>query len=144
MVGATDLANAFGSMSRGYMYDAMVEEVPALAPLLQNMYAGPTPLIWECEMGDTEEFSAGTGMDAGCPFSCLLFCVGLHKVLTRAQTLAPNQTQLAYMDDTYSICEAAYVPNVLAASRTVAKASGKICSSVSPLCLLYTSDAADE
>ena len=40
---ALDLKNAFGTMSRGTMYEDMVRTFPSLAPLLAKLYHGDTP-----------------------------------------------------------------------------------------------------
>ena len=104
IVVALDLKNAFGTMSRQVMRDATRELVPELDALVTRLYAGSTPLVWECAGQSPVTFEAETGIDAGCPFSCILFCVGLHKVLQYAREIVPEQDQKAFMDDAYSVC----------------------------------------
>ena len=100
---ALDLRNAFGSMSRGVMRQAMQEVAPELDALVTRLYAGPTPLVWECDGGGAMTFQAKTGVDAGCPFSCLLFCLGLHKVLRATAQAMPQATFKAFMYDVYTV-----------------------------------------
>ena len=100
------------------MQDALRAVVPELNPLVARLYSGDTPLVWECLGMGTKVFKARTGIDAGCPFSCILFCLGLHQVLQRAQAAEPAQTQKAFMDDVYSMCK------VEAAESVLDKASG--------------------
>lgn len=76
VVVALDLKNAFGTMSRKVMRDAMRELVPELDGLVTRLYSGSTPLAWECKGRDPVIFEAETGIDAGCPFSCILFLLG--------------------------------------------------------------------
>ena len=71
VVVALDVKNAFGSMSRGTMYQDMTALFPELAPLLSKLYHGDTPLIWEDCFAELHEFAAHTGIDAGCPFSVI-------------------------------------------------------------------------
>ena len=81
VVVALDLKNAFGSMSRGTMYQDMTALFPELAPLLSKLYHGDTPLVWADCFAELHEFAAHTGIDAGCPFSVICFCVGLRRLL---------------------------------------------------------------
>ena len=121
---ALDLKNAFGTMSRKVMRDAMRELVPELDPLVTRLYSGSTPLVWECSGQDPITFEAETGIDAGCPFSCVLFCLGLHKVLQHAREAVPEQAQKAFMDDAYSVCHKNRAKQIIDAFAAAAKRVG--------------------
>ena len=102
----------------------MAEVAPELDALVTRLYAGPTPLVWECSEGGAVTFEAKTGVDAGCPFSCLLFCLGLHKVLQAAQAAGPPQTMKAFMDGVYAVCKVQDLFGVIAAFRQAAAQAG--------------------
>ena len=86
------------------MRDTMAELVPELDGLVTRLYAGSTPLVWECVDLDPVVFEAETGIGAGCPFSGLLFCLGLNKVLQHSREVEPEQPQKAHMDDSCAVC----------------------------------------
>ena len=58
------------------------------------------------------------------PFSCILFCLGLHKVLQYAQEAVPEQAQKAYMDDAYSVCHKDRAKQVIEAFAAAAQRVG--------------------
>ena len=86
-----DIANAFGSMSRGAMGEDFVEIFPALADLVSILLSTATPLLWEDAEGQIHEILSHTGLDQGCPLSLLLFLFGMRRVLRRARQILQQQ-----------------------------------------------------
>ena len=72
--------------------------VRELGPLVTRLYAGGT--------GETGVvlFAARMGVDAGCPFSFLLLCLGLHHCSRKALKLVSVREKSAFMDDACAMC----------------------------------------
>ena len=129
VVVSLDLRNAFGTLSRGVMAAAVAETFPELAVLTEKLYRGNTDLLWEDAEGTYHGVAARTGVDAGCPWSVIAFCLSVRRVLLRASgVLEQNGVSgvrfRAYMDDVYAVCHESQVSEVLEAFRGAAAAAG--------------------
>ena len=99
-----DIKNAFGTMSRAWIDEAMAKHAPQLVHILPLLYDGPSKHKWTAE-GQTFEIEAFTGVDQGCPFSMLAFMIGL-KVIQDNVSKHLRETGVdvlmgSYADDTY-------------------------------------------
>ena len=81
-----DLANGFNSMRRDWMLEQLFRH-PALGHLwrIANWsYHKPSPLLVVSKGEVAAVLSSETGPKQGCALGCLLFCLGLQPLLTRA------------------------------------------------------------
>ena len=114
-----DIANAFGSMSRGAMGEDFTDAFPALSDIASILLSPETPLLWEDAEGHIHELLSRTGLDQGCPLSLLLFLFGMRRVLRRTRQLlqerglAPELSLKAYVDDVYAACKVGSIGHVI-------------------------------
>ena len=124
-----DFRNAFGTLSRGVMAAVVAETFLELTALTEKLYRGNTELLWEDAEGAYHDVVARTGVDAGCPWSVIAFCLSVRRVLQQAAG-ALEQRGLsgvrfrAFMDDVYAVCHESQVSDVLEAFRRAAAACG--------------------
>ena len=85
-----DLSNAFNSLHRSAILDAIASRVPHLYRYCFSAYSAPSSLIF----GDFE-ISSEEGIQQGDPLGPLLFCLCLQPILE--QIIAP--LRIGYMDD---------------------------------------------
>ena len=96
-VATLDIGNAFNSLRRGYIADALQAHCPDLVPFFQWAYAQASPLL--NSSGVSFGVSA-TGVRQGDPLGPLYFCLGFHFMTRHIQeTLGPRCNVMAYMDD---------------------------------------------
>ena len=107
-----DIKNAFGTMARGFIDQALAKYAPKLAHLMGVLYASPSTHVWSAD-GGSFSIEAGTGVDQGCPFSMLAFAIGLRAVQENVQmrlsAAGIDAVMLSYADDTYIACEARWL-----------------------------------
>jgi hypothetical protein len=93
---ATDVANAFPSMRRGPIADAVWEEFPELYPAFEWLYGESSDLV----LASGEVVARiESGIRAGCGAGTLLFDLGLNPVLKRVAAAEPEVTVQFYSDD---------------------------------------------
>ena len=85
-----DFRNAFNSVRRDCMLNAVREYAPTIYPLVHSAYAAPTVLHWG---GKT--ISSAEGVQQGDPLGPLLFCLTLHKHCLQLRSLLC----IMYLDD---------------------------------------------
>ena len=125
-----DIANAFGSMSRGPMGEDFMDTFPALSNIVSTLLSSETPLLWEDGEGHIHELLSRTGLDQGCPLSLILFLFGMRRVLRRTrqllqeQGLAPELALKAYVDDVYAACKVDNISHVIACFAKAAAEQG--------------------
>ena len=69
-----DFANAFNSIRRDCMLEAVETFCPSLYSLVHSAYASPSNLLWE-----DRSISSAEGVQQGDPLGPLLFCLVLHQ-----------------------------------------------------------------
>ena len=93
---AVDMSNAFNSIQRGAIFDALQGTAPGLQPLFRWQYGTPSPL----HLSNGHFFcNSESGVRQGDPLGPLYFSIGLHPVLLEVQDDFPDVQILAYLDD---------------------------------------------
>ena len=85
-----DFKNAFNSIRRDRMLEAVQVLCPSLYPLVHSAYASPSDLKW----GDSY-ISSSEGVQQGDPLGPLLFCLTLHQHCLRLK----SEFCVQYLDD---------------------------------------------
>ena len=85
-----DFRNAFNSIRRDKVLEAVREHVPELLPFVYAAYSSPSSLFW----GDRIIRSA-EGVQQGDPLGPLLFCLAIHRICTQLE----SEMSLFYLDD---------------------------------------------
>ena len=82
--------NAFNSLRRDKMLQAVEELAPSLLPFVHSAYSSPSILFWEDRVMESSE-----GVQQGDPLGPLLFCLTIHHLTT----LLISPFRLFYLDD---------------------------------------------
>jgi hypothetical protein len=85
-----DFRNAFNSIRRDKVLDAVREHVPELLPFVYSAYSSPSSLFWGVKVIQSAE-----GVQQGDPLGPLLFCLGIHHMCTQLE----SESSLFYLDD---------------------------------------------
>ena len=80
-----DQANAFNSVTRSAVFEAVKEHVPKLLPFVQWAYGAPTSLHLVGAHPNTPPIQSQTGVRQGDPLGPLLFALALQRSLQRSQ-----------------------------------------------------------
>ena len=98
-----DCSNAFNSMPRQLVLDAVQARAPALMPVASAWLCLQTDHLYWSDGGKGLQVHASTGVDQGCPLSPGLFAIGLAPSLERIQAelvqLSPECRVFSYLDD---------------------------------------------
>ena len=94
-----DQANAFNSVARPAVFEAVKERVPELLPMVQWAYGAPTDLHIVGAPAGTPPVQSQTGVRQGDPLGMLLFSLALQRPLERTRDAAPGVAVLALADD---------------------------------------------
>ena len=94
-----DQANAFNSVARPAVFEAVKERVPELLPMVQWAYGAPTDLHIVGAPAGTPPVQSQTGVRQGDPLGMLLFSLALQRPLERTRDAAPDVAVLALADD---------------------------------------------
>jgi len=96
---AADLANAFNSLSRQAVMDAVADRLPALLPFVAYVYGNKSHIHLQGAPADTPPVPSTTGVRQGDPLAMFLFCLTLQAPLARVQARHPTCRLIAYADD---------------------------------------------
>eukprot|EP00973_Karenia_brevis_P050661 7035931-Karenia_brevis.AAC.1 len=111
------MTNAFGSVKRSAVQDAVQRRLPHLRNLVDRLMCQQTVNILDLDSGKTARFAQGTGVAQGCPLSMLLFCAVMADVIdaTQERLLQEGKTAkvLAYADDLYVVGDSTHLPRAL-------------------------------
>jgi len=98
-----DCSNAFNTMPRQRIVDAVVARLPALAPVVCNWLTQTTTHLFWDEGRVGKPITATMGVDQGCPLSPALFAIGLADTLERIRGrlagLSADCKVFSYLDD---------------------------------------------
>ena len=86
-----DFSNAFNSIRRDAVLEAVAEHVPDLLPFANSVYGSPSQL-W---LDEDQQVASSEGVQQGDPLGPLLFCLALDKSLKGAQC----EFTSGYLDD---------------------------------------------
>ena len=85
-----DFRNAFNSIRRDKMLEAVEEFIPALLPFVHSAYSRPSNLSWH-----DKEIPSAEGIQQGDPLGPLLFCLTIHKMVSKLNAAF----KVFYLDD---------------------------------------------
>ena len=85
-----DFKNAFNSIRRYKMLDAVRDHVPELHPFVHSAYSLPSSLFWS-----NKTIQSAEGVQQGDPLGPLLFCLSIHHMGTQLE----SDLSLLYLDD---------------------------------------------
>ena len=98
-----DCSNAFNTMPRQLIADAVLASAPGLAHIVFAWLSQPTTHLFWGDGRKGEPLRATWGVDQGCPLSPALFAMGLALPLQRIhdqlQALSPTCRVFSYLDD---------------------------------------------
>ena len=122
-----DVKNAFNSLPRAHMFDAIMDRCPSVARLFRSPYGEPSKLFLSSGVlvGESQ-----TGVRQGCPLAMIFFCLGIQPMLQRLESEVLSIRDgsnsplpagvVAYADDIYAyISDLALAPAVAACSHIV-------------------------
>ncbi len=89
-----DMKNAFNSVSRKAIFDAVLKDFPSLSRYVYWCYGKHTHLKY-----DHYYLVSQLGVQQGDPLGPILFCLALHSIVLRARDLFPDMIQGWYCDD---------------------------------------------
>ena len=101
---AFDASNAFNTLPRGVVLDAVAKRLPGLAVVVNNWLGQPTGhTYWQANGGKGVVVEATAGVDQGCPLSPALFAMGiadtLDNIIARVGALSSAARVFSYLDD---------------------------------------------
>ena len=99
MIGRNDFANGFNSMSRQDMLDSHALLFPEATEIFNFFYGAAAPVFLFDEHGDLRQLSSEQGSRQGCAAGTEAFCIALHKVLVKLQSLYPEYHFRVITDD---------------------------------------------
>ncbi|KAL0221782.1 hypothetical protein RCL1_001636 [Eukaryota sp. TZLM3-RCL] len=89
-----DFKNAFNSVRRSAIFDALFNFFPHLVPFFYRFYGSSASIAF-----NEHTLFSTSGVGQGDPLGPFLFCLTIHPVLVTLQSLFPNIKIIAYMND---------------------------------------------
>ncbi|KAL0222203.1 hypothetical protein RCL1_002057 [Eukaryota sp. TZLM3-RCL] len=89
-----DFKNAFNSVRRSAIFDALFNSFPHLVPFFYRSYGSSASIAF-----NEHTLFSSSGVRQGDALGPFLFCLTIHPVLVTLQSLFPNIKIIAYMDD---------------------------------------------
>ena len=106
-----DASNAFNTISRSAVREALVATIPGLSRACGWWYSQPTSHLFWDEHQHAHTITAERGVDQGCPLSPALFSLALAPKLAALEAslrARDDRTRVyAYLDDIFLVCDAA-------------------------------------
>jgi len=100
---AFDATNAFNTMPRQQIVDAVAARLPAMTEVVRVLLGQPTTHLWWDGGVEGKPVRATKGVDQGCPLSPALFAIGLAGALdhisSRLHELDASARLFSYLDD---------------------------------------------
>jgi len=101
-VTSLDFSNAFNTLDRSDMAQAVKQHAPGLYRLAKWAYDKPSHLVIGGSGSDVTRILSAQGVRQGDPLGPLLFSIGIRPILEKlALQLGPDCIVLAYLDDVY-------------------------------------------
>ena len=119
-----DWRNAFNSISRSAMLEAIAKRQPTMLPFATWAYRQPSRLIVSGAPAGTPPIMSERGVRQGDPCGPLFFALTTQDQLEQVALLHPDVTPLAYADDTFLQGSAASVIEAFPAIRSLGAAVG--------------------
>jgi len=96
-----DATNAFNSISRQKVFDAVAKEFPAFMKYMGTFYGQPTPVVFTRQDGTIGTCWQTEGVQQGDPLGPFAFSIGLHALVQNCARLAEERGAVvkAYLDD---------------------------------------------
>ena len=94
-----DCKNAFNTVSRQHMLEAVQQTVPKLTPLVWWMYGQPSDLVVPNAPPEALIIRSSSGVNQGDPIGPRLFALTIQPQLRAVQQALPNLRVIAYLDD---------------------------------------------
>ena len=85
-----DFKNAFNSIRRDKVLEAVEVHIPELLPFVHSVYSAPSTLMWE---GD--QILSSEGVQQGDPLGPMLFCLTIHELVSSLG----SEFKVFYLDD---------------------------------------------
>ena len=76
-----DFQNAFNTIHRDWMLNAVREHAPTIYPFVHSVYSAPSSLFWS-----DRTIQSGEGMQQGDPLGPLLFCLSIQHIVTQKES----------------------------------------------------------
>jgi len=123
---STDATNAFNTVSRAAVMEAVLKFVPSLLPFVRMSYGGESRLVFannDRSGADGEELShtfwSRTGVRQGDPLGPVLFALAIVAVLEEVQAKHPDVDVFAFADDGITLIEATSRPALVTKTKAV-------------------------
>ena len=96
---SVDMANAFNTLDRSALFDAVQQRAPSLLAFVQWSYGAPTDLHIVGAPAGTAPIQSRMGVRQGDTLAGLLYALTMQLILERTQAAAPSVATLAIADD---------------------------------------------